>query len=319
MAHRILSPAETASPKPKYRVTNWPAYNRALVSRGEVRLWIDDAVLSGWRASGGKGKRYSDAAILCALSLRAVFKMPLRQTQGFLASLKKLLELTIPVPHYSTLARRAAGLVVPQHIRASGGGPVHLAIDSTGLKVFGEGEWKIRLHGKDKRRVWRKLHLAVDTMTGEILAHELTPGEHHDGPELPGLLAAVGGPIQAVCADGAYDSFSNHAAILAREARPVIPPRKGAAISPPPGMKDPPPTRGEAVRRITEIGRKEWKKETGYHRRSLSETGMYRYKTIISPSLRSRTLPNQKTEAAVGVRCLNQFTGLGMPISIKIA
>jgi hypothetical protein len=233
MAHRILSPAETASPKPKYRVTNWPAYNRALVSRGEVTLWIDDAVLSGWRASGGKGKRYSDAAILCALSLRAVFKMPLRQTQGFLASLKKLLELTIPVPHYSTLARRAAGLVVPQHIRASGGGPVHLA---------------------------------VDTMTGEILAHELTPGEHHDGPELPGLLAAVGGPIQAVCADGAYDSFSNHAAILAREARPVIPPRKGAAISPPRGMKDPPPTRGEAVRRIAEVGRKEWKKESGLNR-----------------------------------------------------
>ena len=196
---------------------------------------------------------------------------------------------------------------------------MHLAIDSTGLKVFGEGEWKIRLHGKDKRRVWRKLHLAVDTTTGEILAHELTPSERHDGPELPGLLAKVKGPVQAVCADGAYDAFSNHAAILSRGATPVIPPRKGAAISPPPGMKDPPPTRGEAVRRIAEVGRKEWKKETGYHRRSLSETGMYRYKAIIGPTLRSRTLPNQKTEAAVGVRCLNQFTGLGMPISIKIA
>lgn len=319
MAHRTNSPAETASPKQRYRVTNWPDYNRALVSRGEVTLWIDEAVLSGWRASGGKGKRYSDVAILCALSLRAVFTMPLRQTQGFLTSLKNLLGLTIPVPHYSTLARRAAGLDVLRRIRASGGGPVHLAIDSTGLKVFGEGEWKIRLHGKDKRRVWRKLHLAVDTTTGEILAHELTPSERHDGPELPGLLAKVKGPVQAVCADGAYDAFSNHAAILSRGATPVIPPRKGAAISPPPGMKDPPPTRGEAVRRIAEVGRKEWKKETGYHRRSLSETGMYRYKAIIGPTLRSRTLPNQKTEAAVGVRCLNQFTRLGMPISIKIA
>ena len=169
MAQRIHSPAETASTKSKYRVTNWPDYNRALVSRGEVTLWIDAAVLSGWRASGGKGKRYSNAAILCALSLRAVFRMPLRQTQGFLASFKKLLGLTIPIPHYSTLARRAAGLVVPQISRGSGIGPLHLAIDSTGLKVFGEGEWKIRLHGKDKRRVWRKLHLAVDTMTGEIL------------------------------------------------------------------------------------------------------------------------------------------------------
>ena len=319
MAQRIHSPAETASTKSKYRVTNWPDYNRALVSRGEVTLWIDAAVLSGWRASGGKGKRYSDAAILCALSLRAVFRMPLRQTQGFLASFKKLLGLTIPIPHYSTLARRAAGLVVPQISRGSGIGPLHLAIDSTGLKVFGEGEWKIKLHGKDKRRVWRKLHLAVDTMTGEILAHELTPSERHDGPELPGLLAAVAGPIEAVCADGAYDAFSNHAAILAREARPVIPPRKGAAISPPRGMKDPPPTRGEAVRRIAEVGRKEWKKETGYHKRSLSETAMFRFKTIIGANLKSRSLANQKTEASVAVRCLNSVTALGRPVSIKIA
>ena len=165
------------------------------------------------------------------------------------------------------------------------------------------------------------------------LAHDLTPGEHHDGPELPSLLAAVEGPIEAVCADGAYDSDRNHAAILARGATPFVgeliprinscsaslPPRKGAAISPPTGMKDPPPTRGEAVRRITEVGRKEWKKETSYHKRSLSETAMFRFKTIIGANLKSRTLPNQKTGAAVGLRCLNQFTGLGMPISIKIA
>ena len=130
MAQRIPSPTETASLKRKYRVTNWPDYNRALVSRGEVTLWIDDAVLCGWRARGGKGKRYSDAAILCALSLRAVFKLPLRQTQGFLTSLKTLLGLTIPVPHYSTYSRRAAGLDVPRLTRPSGGGPVHLAIDS---------------------------------------------------------------------------------------------------------------------------------------------------------------------------------------------
>lgn len=237
---------------------------------------------------------------------------------GFLTSLKTLLGLTIPVPHYSTYSRRAAGLDVPRLTRASGGGPVHLAIDSTGLKVFGEGEWHMRQHGKGKRRVWRKLHLAVDTTTGEILAHEMTPSEHHDGPELPGLLTQIEASLAGVCADGAYDSFNSHAAILARGATPVIPPRKGAAISPPRGMKDPPPTRGEAVRRITEIGRTEWKKEAGYHRRSLAETAMFRYKAIIGANLRSRNLANQKTEASVAVRCLNQFTALGMPTSIKI-
>lgn len=319
MAQRIQTPAETRPSKAKYRVTNWPAYNRALASRGEVTLWIDAAVLSGWRATSGKGKRYSDAAIHCALSLRAVFKLPLRQTQGFLASFKRLLGLTIPIPHYSTLARRAASLVAPQFVRSSEAGPVHLAIDSTGLKVFGEGEWKVRVHGKDKRRVWLKLHLAVDTTSGEILGHALTASARHDGQELPGLLDAVRGPVAAVYADGAYDAFANHAAILARGARPVIPPRKGAAITPPRDLADPPPTRAETVRRIAEIGRKPWKKETGYHRRSLAETAMGRYKGVIGPALRAREFATQKTEAALGVQCLNVFTRLGMPISVKVA
>jgi hypothetical protein len=163
------------------------------------------------------------------------------------------------------------------------------------------------------------LHLAVDTTTGKILAHEMTPSEHHDGPELPGLLTQIEASLAVVCADGACDSFNSHAVNLARGATPVIPLRKGAAISPPRGMKDQPPIRGEAVRRIIEIGRTEWKKEAGYHRRSLAETAMFRYKAIICPNLRSRNLATQKTEAAVGLRCLNQLTGFGIPTSIKIA
>jgi Transposase DDE domain len=151
--------------------------------------------------------------------------------------------------------------------------------------VHGEGEWKVRVHGKAGRRVWRKLHLAVDTRTGELHAHALTPSEVHEAGELEGLLAGIEGPIGAVCADKAYDSFDCHAAVLAREARPVIPPRKGAAIRPPPRRKDVPPTRGAAVARIAEIGREAWKAETGYHRRSLAETAMFRYKTLIGSGL----------------------------------
>jgi IS5 family transposase len=304
--------------KPRYRVTNWRDYDRALVARGSITLWIDDAVLAGWRATGGKGRRYSDAAILCALSLRAVYGLTLRQTQGLLASLVRLLRLAIEVPHYSTFCRRAGALAAPQLTRPAGGGPLHLAIDATGLKVHGEGEWKMRVHGKAKRRVWRKLHLGVDALTGEILAHALTPSETHEGAELPGLLDAVEGPIAAVYGDKAYDAFDIHAAVLARGARPVIPPRKGAAIRPPPGVKDPPPTRGAAVARIAEIGRAAWKQETGYHRRSLVETAMFRFKTLIGPNLAARTLPNQKAEAAVAVRCMNALTALGMPISVKL-
>jgi Transposase DDE domain len=160
--------------------------------------------------------------------------------------------------------------------------------------------------------------LGVDTATGEILAHALTPSQTHEGDELPGLLAGIDTPVAAVYGDKAYDAFDIHSAILARGARPVIPPRKGAAIRPPPRLKDPPPTRGAAVARIAAIGRTAWKQETGYHRRSLAETAMFRYKTLIGPGLNSRTFDNQKAEAAIAVRCINRFTALGMPASVKI-
>ena len=288
------------------------------MARGSITLWIDEEVLAGWRAAGGKGLRYSDAAMLCGLSLRAVFRLPLRQTEGFLLSLKRLLGLAIEIPDYSSFCRRARSLDVREPAPPTADGPLHLAIDSTGLKVHGEGEWKVRIHGPDRRRVWRKLHLGVDTATGEIAAHALTPSETPDKAELPGLLAQVERPLAAVYADKAYDSFECHRAILARAAQPVIPPRKGAAIRPPPRIKDPPPTRGAAVARIAEIGRKAWKQETRYHRRSLVETAMGRYKAIIGPGLKARTFDRQRLEAALAVRCLNRFTALGMPVSVKI-
>jgi len=165
----------------------------------------------------------------------------------------------------------------------------------------------------------RKLHLGVDEATGEVLADELTECNAHDAPVLPDLLEQIEGPLEQVFADKAYDSYNCHRAILAKGANPAIPPRKGAAIHPQPGTKDPPPTRGEIVKRIIEIGSKAWKVEANYHRRSLAETAMYRIKTVFTPTLKSRTLTNQKTEAAVTVNYLNRFTALGMPVSVKIA
>jgi hypothetical protein len=313
-------PKRFASPKPKYRITNWRDYNAALVKRGSLTLWIDEAVIDRWHQVSGKGAIYHDDAILCALCLRSVFGLALRQTQGFLHSLAAMLELGVEVPHYSTLSRRASGLKAPAQCpnRHNQSGPLHLVIDSTGLKVFGEGEWKVRTHGVGKRRVWRKLHLGVDEASGEILAHELTMNNVHDGPVLPGLLDQIDEPLDQVSADTAYDSFRCHRAIHERNARPVIPPRRGASIHPPPGMKDPPPTRGRIVQRIHLIGRKEWKKEAGYHRRSLAETAMFRFKTIIGPKLHNRKFENQKTEAAIGVAILNAFTALGRPQTIRI-
>ena len=158
----------------------------------------------------------------------------------------------------------------------------------------------------------------MDEATGEVLARKLTLSNVHDGPIPPGLLAQVEEPLEQVSADRACDSFGCHKAIPARDARPVIPPRKGAAITPPPGAKDPPPSRGAIVKRITETGSKAWKIEARYHRKNLAETAMCRTKTLTSPGLKSHTLPNQKAEAAITVACLNKFTGLGMPVRVKI-
>ncbi len=155
-------------PKANWCVTNWREYNDALVKRGSLTLWIDEAVIERWHKVSGKGAIYHDDAILCALSLRSVFGLALRQTQGFLQSLAQMLDLSVTIPHYSTLSRRANGLNVPFRRSNSQGRPVHMVIDSTGLKLYGEGEWMVRTHGKKKRRSWRKLHLGVDEASNEI-------------------------------------------------------------------------------------------------------------------------------------------------------
>ena len=182
MAQKLRTRPLECTPKPRYRVTNWPDDNRALVERGSVTLWLSDEAIRGWRARGGKGCVYRDVAVRCALSLRAVFRLTLRQAQGFLASLASQLLPGLPVPHYSTLCCRAAGLDIPAPAQRSG--PVHLVVDSTGLKVFGEGEWKVRQHGVSRRRLWRKLHLGVDQATGVILTHKLSLSHVHDAPVL---------------------------------------------------------------------------------------------------------------------------------------
>ena len=293
-------------------------YNRTLIARGSLTLWIDEEALKSWHKVSGKGKVYADAAIVAALSLKSAFSLSLRATQGFLISLFNRLNLSQLVPNYTTLSRRANTLVVPK-IAAHKAGPLHLAIDSTGLKVYGEGEWKIRAHGKSKRRTWRKLHLAVDTASNHIVAHELTEQSVADNKAMPDLLDQIESPLDSVYADKGYDSHNCHKQVLEKGARPVIPPRKGACELPPKGMKDPPLTRAQAIRRMTEVGRKQWKVESGYHKRSLSETAMFRYKTIIGADLKSRKVQTQKTEAAIGICVLNKMTELGMPVSKKVA
>lgn len=304
-------PPPAPAPKPVYRLRNWKQYNQALVQRGSLTLWFDDSSIAGWCAAKDPDKLgaptiYSDSAIVCVLTIKELFRLPLRQTEGFVASLIALLKLALPVPNYSTLSRRAKTLDVPLGNRRRNE-PLHLVVDSTGLKVFGEGEWKVRQHGWVKRRTWRKLHLGVDEATGEIVAQVLTGREVTDDAMLRPLLEQVDQPLRQVSTDGGYDASDCYAAIQARKARPVIPPDVDARDWGSTGARD------QTVRRIAEVGRKAWKQESGYHRRSLAETAMYRMKSIFGERLSARDLARQQTEVAIRCRALNRMTQAGMP------
>lgn len=299
------------------RIRDWQHYNKALVRRGSLSLWVDTRSLSTWLDQDHPSRRgrrplYSDVAVLCALTLREVYSLPLRSTQGLVCSLLRLLELDLPSPHYSTLSRRAARLQVTlPRIKA---GPLHLAVDSTGVKVYGEGEWKMRTHGKEKRRTWRKLHLMIDHTTHEVVSLSMTDKEVLDRREVPSLLKNVEGEIREVLGDGAYDFEVCHQAIRERSARAVIPPKKGARLRGISHFKD----RDEAVVRSREVGKDQWKKESGYHRRSLVETAMMRIKTIFSERLKAREWKRQETELRVRCAAMNRMTALGMPKSCAV-
>jgi hypothetical protein len=312
--------APQTDPKPTYRIRNWKQYNDALVHRGSLTLWVDQDTLRSWRYGGpaqrGAQFEYSDLAIECLLTLKAVFHLTLRATEGFARSLLGLMGVDLSVPDYSTLCRRAA--TVPITLPKKAEGPLHLVLDSTGLKVYGEGEWKVRQHGYSKRRTWLKLHLAVDPQTHEIQAAMVSDPSVTDAEMVPPLLEQVENPVTSAAADGAYDCRAVYEALDGRGADAVIPPRKDAVIPPPGNRSGPGRARDENLRRIGEIGRSEWKVESGYHERSLVETAMFRMKTIFGDGVASRTPARQATEAGIRCRALNIMTHQGMPQSVRV-
>lgn len=313
------------SKKRQYRIRNWHDYNTALVQRGSLTLWLDKEAQQNWYNEERTGKRgkprcYSDQAIACVLRLREVLHLPLREvlhlplraTEGLLRSLILLLGVDVTVPCYSTLSRRQKGLSVALDAPVSSE-PLHLVVDGTGLKVFGDGEWKVRQHGVSKRRVWRKVHLAVDQETGMVHAAATTANSISDGEMLPQLLEQVMQPIRQVSADGGYDRRVCYKAIAERGAKAAIPPRRGARIWQHGNSHQERLSRDENLRRIRKVGMSKWKNESGYHRRSLVETLMFRLKTIFGGVLRGRSDATQDRETMLRISALNRMTALGMP------
>ena len=303
---------------PTYKTTNWASYNGALKRRGSLTIWFDPDMT--WEAppSGKRGRQqaYSDAAIQACLTLKVVFGMALRQTTGFVESLLKLVGLDWSVPDYSTLSRRQKTLNVLIS-RCQSAEPMHLLIDSTGIKVEGDGEWHARKHGPSKRRRWLKLHLGIDAETLEVQAVEVTGAGVGDAPMLPELLSQIppDQDIATVTADGAYDTRKCNDAIADRGAAAVIPPRKNAKPWKP--TTEGAIVRNEALRACKRFGRALWKRLTGYHRRSRVETKMNCVK-LLGQGLMAREFDRQVAELHVRIDALNRFTKLGTPKTIAV-
>jgi len=302
--------------KTKYRVTNWASYNQALVRRGSLRLWISTDAIANWNAKPGKRRRggqprYSDLAIETALTLRLVYRLPLRQAEGFLRSVLSLMALDLEAPDHTTLSRRSKTLKIKLKAKFHVG-PIDLIIDSTGLSVFGEGQWAAAKHGKRGFQGWKKLHLGVDG-AGIIVAESLTGPNVDDARTGVRMIKKARFSLKAVVGDAAYDSREIYEAAEECGARVVVPPIKSARVN-----KHFPQARNRSAKRIAKVGRQRWKTEVGYHRQGKVENAFFRYKTMIGDRLRSRDPDSQKTEVILGCNILNRMFECGRPRSVAI-
>jgi hypothetical protein len=307
--------------KKKYKVRNWSEYNEALKKRGMLDVYMEKNVLEEWYENPEKKKKgaqtiYSDLAIQITLQFGKVFSQKLRQTEGLLISLFKLMKIDLKVPDFSTLSRRGCSIKVniPKDEREK----VVLAVDSSGLKVYGEGEWKVRKHGYSKRRTWIKIHLAV-TPDGEFRAVEITGNNVSDDETVEDMLNQETAKIDGFAGDGAYDKRKVYDACQSRGIKNImIPPRINAKIWQHGNSKKQPHPRDENLRQIRKTSMKKWKKKIGYHVRSLSETGVFRYKKIFGDKLNARDFRRQKTEVLIGISILNKMKKFGMPNSCMV-
>ena len=303
----------------QHRIRNWSEYNKGLKQRGSLTFWISPEVLANWEVKEKTGQpgstpTCSNQAIVTMVSLKSVMGLPGRALCGFVESSFQLMGVKLSVPDHTTISRRLKRLEVKLPVKPTSG-KRHVVIDSTGIKVYGEGEWKTRQHGVSKRRTWRKLHLAVDEATGEILSSVVTDNSCHDSEVLGELLDEVDEPISQVDADGAYDTAACYDYIDERGAVAGILPQRNAKIWFHGNRKSWPHPRDENLRRIWLVGRAKWKREINYHRRSLAETTMFRFKTAFGGKVSARKMDRKENELKVQCLVLNRMIQVAKPDS----
>ena len=321
MPCKLHSKGRRHIPGQRLRVTNWREYDASLGNCGSLTIRFAPEVIAGWKAqprtTPGGQRHYSDLAIETALTLRAVFRLALRQSEGLIGSIMKMLEIALPAPDHTTLSRRACGLPVCDLARI-GTGELHLIVDSTGLKLRGAGEWLFEKHGTTKRRAWRKLHIGIDAGNGEIVASDLTDKDGDDASHVPTLLDQLTQDPTSFMADGACDRAATYDAILARNpsARFIVPPCKGSVPGPTATIS--PTQRDLHVLAVDEHGWMNWQKASGYNTRSKVEAAISRYKRVIGDTLKSRHDTRRATEVAIAIKSLNRMNQLGRAIFTRI-
>ena len=314
---------KSSRPQRLYRVRNWLEYEKALVQRGSILFWLTDDFEKVWLYAGEKQRgsqyEYSDKAIEIMLTLKEVFHLSNRSVEGFMRSVFAILHLRLCVPDHSTLSRRGKSFTV--RLPRKTNGCMNLVLDSTGLKIYGEGEWKVRKHGYSKHRTWRKLHVGANPDTGEIQVAVLTGNNTSDDAVVKAMLAQIEQTLLSCAADGAYDKRRVYDALNLHspQVEILIPPRKNAHIWQHGNSKEERLKRDENLRYIRKYGRQHWKEDSGYHIRSLAETIMFRLKTIFGDKLSARLLETQTSQALIRCLALNRMTHLGMPESYLVA
>lgn len=306
------------------RVRNWSEYNKSLVGRGNISLWINESCFdqSCLPSNEGRGRRYqyADGLILAALTLKSLYSLPFRALEGFLDYLFKVGHFPGKAPNYTTLARRQKTLAnYPISLSPSHGEAITLVVDSTGLKICGEGEWCVKKHGKRYQRTWRKVHVAVDPDNLQIVSCEVTPSREEDFVVLPRLLESINNPIDRVIGDGAYDTFGCYESVYRRGGKGLFPPRAGARLSTetPYHKKAASPgaisQRDEIVAAVRRDGKQAWKEGSGYHKRSLAETTMYRLKRLLGERIAAKIPEYQALEVKIRCGILNKMAALSQP------
>jgi hypothetical protein len=320
---QLRKPAAKGYSKKKHKVTNWHDYNEALKRRGSLEVWVEEGLADGWfetpedgkRKVGGQ-KKYSDLAVITTLQFGIVFHQKLRQTEGFVTDVFKGMCLDLAVPDFSTLSRRGATVAVTLPITTKE--KVIAILDSSGLKLYGEGEWKVKKHGWSKHRSWRKVHIDIDA-DGEIRVVALTGNNVSDNQAAPGLLTEETATIDALVGDGGYDRRNVYAAGTTLGITQFrIPPQKNAKIFSHGNSHAPAHPRDENLREIRRTTRKRWKERITYHVRSLVENTFFRWKTILGERLQARKFAQQVTETRIKAGILNKMWRMGMPQTVVV-